>query len=63
MSELTKEQLEQDSKPLNPLGHVGAQFNQLFGLDRADAQSRKIAKAARQCREVEDDDEPWSTQP
>lgn len=52
MSELTKEQLEQDSKPLNPLGHVGTQFNQLFGLDRADAQSRKIAEAARVCREA-----------
>lgn len=61
MCELTKEQLEQDSKPLDPLGHVGAQFNQLFGLGRAEAQSRKIAKAARICREVEDEDLPWET--
>lgn len=53
MCELTKEQLEQDSKPLDP---ISGAFNAMFGVDRADALSRKIAEAARICREVEDDE-------
>jgi hypothetical protein len=50
--------------PLKDGANPMAAFDAVFGphLARADAQSRKIAEAARLAREAEDGDvEPWST--
>jgi hypothetical protein len=61
MCEIPGEQMDKATHAPSPLDPVSALFREHFA--RAEGRSRKIAEAARICREVEDDDLPRDSQP
>lgn len=57
--------MHDDMQRVDMLSAAERGINAFFAphMARAEAQANMIARAARLCREAEDEDEPWSTQP